>query len=187
MRASTYYQYIAFPSYQQEDWTHNCSTAFYRAVCTFLFALRSRNRLIVYDFPTFSLDKYLESALSYKCKALYSTKQAIDALAACSGLNGPSNVTTIFSAGAVVPHATRQAVNNLFGKNVLQVSYAITEAGGAISTESPLYPAGQSTSVGKLLPHIRAKILDADDGYETIEPDTPGNLQWCSIATLKGY
>lgn len=164
---------------------HNYSTAFLGASAIFLMALKSRNRLIVYDFPTLDPDNLLRSISLHRCNIVFATKQALDAMPARKSHQDLSHTSMVCTGGAVVPQVTRQAVNHFFDKSVFRVIYAITEAGGFVSIEDQGSTVGPSTNVGKLLPHAQGRIVDSD-GNKVIESQ-PGNLQWRTPSVMKGY
>ena len=172
-------------SNSQESWIHNYSSAFAAAPSNFLGALSTRNRLVVYDFPDFDFNTFLSSILLQKCSVVIATKQAVDAIAATKIRLDDSRVLLVIVGGAVIPQATRQAVNKFFGRPVIRVSYALTETGGAISVDSPSMVGKPSSCVGKLLPHVQGMVVD--DNGNSLKEGEPGHLRWKTPAAAKGY
>ena len=185
LAVSSIYQHFTVASSNQENWIENYSFGFLAATIHFLLALKSRNQLILYDYPAFDLENFLESIIRHKCNTVFVSKQAADKMAAGVPSPGLSHVSRVLTGGTIIPHATRQAINDLFCKPVLSVIYASSEAGCPIPIEPPGSPAGPSSFVGNLLPGVQGRVVD-DDG-NILGKGENGNLQWHTRAVMKGY
>ena len=150
-----------------------------------LRALKSRNRLTVYDFPTFNLNDYFTFVNLQKTNIIYATKQALDALITCWSLPDLSDVHSVFTGGTIIPQRTRQAINDLFGRPVTRTLYTFTEAGAAIAMEPQGCPAGSSSCVGKLLPNIQVRTVGTSG--DDFGSSQPGELYFRTPTTMKSY
>ncbi|KAL6717546.1 hypothetical protein ACLMJK_005461 [Lecanora helva] len=181
----TLHEHMFPPSNRQEGRIHNFSTALWGGISAFLYTLRSRHRFLVYDIVNFELKTFLNCITTHKCNIIWATKQAIDAMANHTPRHDLAHISSIYTAGAFVSQATRQAVNNFVGKNVLRVCYALTEAGGTISIEMNEAPVTRSSSVGKLLPHVEGLIIDND--ANRLDKHQEGCLIWRTPTAAKCY
>ena len=84
----------------------------------FFNALKSCTRLVVYDYLEFSLDRYLDAVGMHYVNIMWTTKQALDALAQRE-LHSDihfSKLQMVLTGAQIIPRPTRIAVNKFFRK-----------------------------------------------------------------------
>jgi len=116
--SSTTYQHFSAPWYKQPRWIHNYSSTRVTAHGIFFNALKSRNRLYVYDYPKCNVTHYLDAIGKNSIHIAWTTKEGLDAMA--QQKHRPesdfSSLEMVFTGGQIIPRATRIAVNTFIGK-----------------------------------------------------------------------
>ncbi|KAL9125642.1 MAG: hypothetical protein Q9217_005178, partial [Psora testacea] len=185
-RGLSYYRYqILNPGSHQGTWLSDFPLAGIAAKIIFLEMLKSRNRLIIYDHRSFSLDSYLNCLLHFCPETIPASKRALDALASCTSHPNLSFINGVLGSSQIVPKKTRLAVNTLCGgRSVFRSSYASTEA-ICMTRQMPDGQSKESTCQGFPLESAEGRVLD-DAGSE-LPVGREGNLFFRTPSMMKGY
>lgn len=177
-----------------------CGTSHDDAICVplplfHIFGMLTGNLLamlrgakIVHPGDAFDVDSVLSAVEEEQCTSLYGVPTMfVSELASLSSRRRdlPSLRTGII-AGAVVPmELLRRVMTEMHMTGVVN-GYGMTETSSAIMVTSPTdTPVRRVTSVGRVVPHVEAKIVDGNGA--TVAIGQPGEICARGYSTMLGY
>ncbi len=177
-----------------------CGTSHDDAICVplplfHIFGMLTGNLLamlrgakIVHPGDAFDVDSVLSAVEEERCTSLYGVPTMfVSELASLSSRRRDlSSLRTGIIAGAVVPmELLRRVMTEMHMTGVVN-GYGMTETSSAIMVTSPTdTPVRRVTSVGRVVPHVEAKIVDANGA--TVEIGQPGEIYARGYSTMLGY
>jgi fatty-acyl-CoA synthase len=147
-----------------------------------------RGAKIVHPGAAFDADEVLSAVEEEKCTSLYGVPTmfvaALDSLA--SRRRDLSSLRTGIIAGSVVPMELLQRVMTEMHMTGVVNGYGMTETSSAIMVTSPTdTPERRVTSVGRVVPHVEARIIDANGA--TVPIGERGEILARGYSTMLGY
>jgi acyl-CoA synthetase (AMP-forming)/AMP-acid ligase II len=114
--------------------------------------------------PKFDTQRFAELAEHERAQFLLMVPAQIALLLHSGHLNGRdlSNVLTVMFGGAPTPPAQVEALAKTLPHSMLLNGYGLTEAGGSICVLPPGEAARRPGSVGKPMPGVQIRVVDAD-------------------------
>ena len=177
-----------------------CGTSHDDAICVplplfHIFGMLTGNLLamlrgakIVHPGDAFDVDSVLSAVEEERCTSLYGVPTMfVSELASLSSRRRDlSSLRTGIIAGAVVPmELLRRVMTEMHMTGVVN-GYGMTETSSAIMVTSPTdTPARRVTSVGRVVPHVEAKIVDGNGA--TVAIGQPGEIYARGYSTMLGY
>jgi fatty-acyl-CoA synthase len=177
-----------------------CGTSHDDAICVplplfHIFGMLTGNLLamlrgakIVHPGEAFDVDSVLSAVEEERCTSLYGVPTMfVSELASLSSRRRDlSSLRTGIIAGAAVPmELLRRVMTEMHMTGVVN-GYGMTETSSAIMVTSPTdTPARRVTSVGRVVPHVEAKIVDGNGA--TVEIGQPGEIYARGYSTMLGY
>jgi acyl-CoA synthetase (AMP-forming)/AMP-acid ligase II len=148
---------------------------------------------IVFPTEAFNPIATLEAVREYKCTALYGVPTMFVAeleLLAHSAVprDGYQYLRTGIAAGSSIPSELMRKLHKNLNLTELTICYGMTETSpvsAMTTTDDPIEK--RIDSVGKLLPHVTAKIVDPSDWSQTLEVGQRGELAVSGYLLMKGY
>jgi fatty-acyl-CoA synthase len=147
-----------------------------------------RGAKIVYPGDAFDAENVLSAVEEEQCTSLYGvpTMFVAELASLVSCRRELSSLRTGIIAGAVVPMALLQRVMTEMHMMGVVKGYGMTETSSAIMVTSPEdTPERRVTSVGRVVPHIEAKIVDANG--VTVPIGEAGEIYVRGYSTMLGY
>jgi fatty-acyl-CoA synthase len=147
-----------------------------------------RGAKIVYPGDAFDAENVLSAVEEEQCTSLYGVPTMFVAELASLVLcrRELSSLRTGIIAGAVVPIALLQRVMTEMHMMGVVNGYGMTETSSAIMVTSPEdTPERRVTSVGRVVPHVEAKIVDANG--VTVPIGEAGEIHVRGYSTMLGY
>ncbi|KAF1938735.1 acyl-CoA synthetase/AMP-acid ligase-like protein II [Clathrospora elynae] len=146
-------------------------------------------------FPTEAFDPLatLEAVREYKCTALYGVPTMFVAeleLLAHGAVphGGFEHLRTGIAAGSSIPSELMRKLHKNLNLTELTICYGMTETSpvsAMTTTDDPIEK--RIDSVGKLLPHVTAKIVNPSNWSQTLEVNQRGELTVSGYLLMKGY
>jgi acyl-CoA synthetase (AMP-forming)/AMP-acid ligase II len=154
-----------------------------------LLAVLTHGAKIVYPAERFDPVATLRAISSENCTALHGVPAMFDTLFQTTPPPGFAcpNLRTGVVAGAPVPRPLMEKMVTKFGMTEFTSSYGLTEASPTCFnafTDDPIHK--RLTTVGTLMPHAMAKIIDPKTG-ETVPTGTRGELCIAGYQLQAGY
>jgi fatty-acyl-CoA synthase len=147
-----------------------------------------RGAKIVHPGDAFDADDVLSAVEEEKCTSLYGvpTMFVAELASLASRRRDLSSLRTGIIAGAVVPmELLRRVMTEMHMTGVVN-GYGMTETSSAIMVTSPTdTPERRVTSVGRVVPHVDAKIVDARGA--TVPVGETGEIRVRGYSTMLGY
>jgi acyl-CoA synthetase (AMP-forming)/AMP-acid ligase II len=148
---------------------------------------------IVFPSEAFDAKETLLAVQEYGCTALYGVPTMfvaeLELIAAGSIANtGFSRLRTGIAAGSSIPVELMRKLHNTLNLTQLTICYGMTETSpvsAMTTTDDPLER--RIDSVGKLLPHVSAKIVSPNDWEQILNIGEKGELAISGYLTMKGY
>lgn len=153
-----------------------------------LLACITHGATIVFASPTFSASAVLSALSSEKCTALHGVPAMFEELLSIARPDNWScpNLRTGIVAGAPVPKPLMERMLAELNMKEFTSSYGLTEASptcfNATTSDSI---ERRLTTVGKLLPHLHAKIIDLNGNI--LARESRGELCIAGYSLQKGY
>lgn len=147
-----------------------------------------RGAKIVHPGDAFDADDVLSAVEEEKCTSLYGVPTMfvaeLESLASCR--RDLSSLRTGIIAGSVVPmELLRRVMTEMHMTGVVN-GYGMTETSSAIMVTSPTdTPERRVTSVGRVVPHVEARIVDAHGA--TVPIGETGEIRVRGYSTMLGY
>ncbi|KAJ4374731.1 GTPase activating protein (GAP) [Neocucurbitaria cava] len=146
-------------------------------------------------FPTEAFDALatLEAVREYKCTALYGVPTMfvaeLDLLAhGAVPHDGFQYLRTGIAAGSSIPSELMRKLHKKLNLTELTICYGMTETSpvsAMTTTDDPMEK--RIDSVGRLLPHVNAKVVDPSDWSHTLDVNQRGELAVSGYLLMKGY
>lgn len=146
-------------------------------------------------FPTEAFDALvtLEAVREYKCTALYGVPTMFVAeleLLSHGAVpqEGFQHLRTGIAAGSAIPSELMRKLHKNLNLTELTICYGMTETSpvsAMTTTDDPIEK--RIDSVGRLLPHVRAKVVDPLDWSRTLPVGQRGELAVSGYLLMKGY
>ena len=156
-------------------------------------ATATHGSAIVFPSEAFDAEAALLSVQEYACTALYGVPTMF--LAELELLRngtvsrkGFENLRTGIAAGSSVPENLMKRLHSELNLTQLTICYGMTETSpvsAMTTTDDPLEK--RLASVGKLLPHVRAKVVDRDDPERILGIGEKGELAVSGYLVMTGY
>lgn len=148
---------------------------------------------IVFPTEAFDAEAALRAVQEYRCTALYGVPTMflaeLDLLA--SGAvpkTGLGQLRTGIAAGSQVPAELMRKLHKTLNLTELTICYGMTETSpvsAMTTTDDPLEK--RVNTVGRLLPHTMAKIVDKTDPTRVLDVGERGELAVSGYLVMKGY
>ena len=148
---------------------------------------------IVFPSEAFNPLLTLESVRKYKCTALYGVPTMFIAeldLLANNAVphEGFQNLRTGIAAGSSIPVELMRKLHKVLNLTELTICYGMTETSpvsAMTTTDDPLEK--RVDSVGRLLPHVKAKVVDPGNWDRTLAVNQRGELAVSGYLVMKKY
>jgi acyl-CoA synthetase (AMP-forming)/AMP-acid ligase II len=156
-------------------------------------ATATHGSAIVFPTEAFNALATLEAVREYKCTALYGVPTMFVAeleLLAHGAVprDGFQHLRTGIAAGSSIPAELMRKLHKNLNLTELTICYGMTETSpvsAMTTTDDPIEK--RIDSVGKLLPHVSAKIVDPSDWSRTLDVGQRGELAVSGYLLMKGY
>lgn len=148
---------------------------------------------IVFPTEAFDAEATLRAVQEYGCTALYGVPTMflaeLDLLASGAVPNtGLDKLRTGIAAGSQIPANLMRKLHKTLNLTELTICYGMTETSpvsAMTTTDDPLEK--RVNTVGRLLPHTAAKIVDKEDPTKILKVGEPGELAVNGYLVMKGY
>lgn len=148
---------------------------------------------IVFPAEAFNPLATLESVREYSCTALYGVPTMfvaeLELLAhGTVPYEGFQHLRTGIAAGSSIPAELMRKLHKVLNLTELTICYGMTETSpvsAMTTTDDPIEK--RIDSVGRLLPHVKAKVVDPLDWSRTLSVNERGELAVSGYLLMKGY
>jgi acyl-CoA synthetase (AMP-forming)/AMP-acid ligase II len=148
---------------------------------------------IVFPSEAFNAQATLESVQEYACTALYGVPTMfvaeLELLAhGAVPLEGLKNLRTGIAAGSSIPAELMRKLHKTMNLTELTICYGMTETSpvsAMTTTDDPVEK--RIDTVGRLLPHVSAKVVNPADWSQTLKVGERGELAVSGYLLMKGY
>ncbi|MCJ1295220.1 hypothetical protein MMC34_006782 [Xylographa carneopallida] len=148
---------------------------------------------IVFPAEAFDPEATLKSVQEEQCTALYGvpTMFSVELELIQNGVistEGFQHLRTGIAAGSSIPAELMRKLHKTLNLTELTICYGMTETSpvsAMTTTDDPLEK--RINSVGKLLPHVEAKIVDPNDRTQILTIGTRGELAVSGYLVMQGY
>lgn len=156
-------------------------------------ATATHGSTIVFPQEAFDPLATLEAVREYKCTALYGVPTMfiaeLDLLAhGAVPREGFQHLRTGIAAGSSIPSELMRKLHKQLNLTELTICYGMTETSpvsAMTTTDDPIEK--RIDSVGRLLPHVKAKVVDPANRSRTLDVDQRGELAVSGYLVMKGY
>jgi acyl-CoA synthetase (AMP-forming)/AMP-acid ligase II len=156
-------------------------------------ATATHGSAIVFPTEAFNPLATLEAVRLYKCTALYGVPTMFVAeleLLARGAVprDGFQHLRTGIAAGSSIPAELMRKLHKKLNLTELTICYGMTETSpvsAMTTTDDPIEK--RIDSVGRLLPHVSAKVVDPCDWSRTLDVGERGELAVSGYLLMKGY
>lgn len=154
-------------------------------------ATSTHGSAIVLPSESFNAEATLRAVQENACTALYGVPtmfiSELELLASGAvPYEGFSQLRTGIAAGSSIPAALMRKLHDVLGLTQLTICYGMTETSpvsAMTTTDDPMW--ARLETVGKLLPHVEAKVVDLDS--KVVAPGVRGELAVAGYLVMKGY
>ncbi|KAG9240636.1 acyl-CoA synthetase/AMP-acid ligase-like protein II [Calycina marina] len=156
-------------------------------------ATATHGSAILFPSEAFSPSTVLRSVQEEKATALYgvATMFIAELELLANGTISPTgfeHLRTGIAAGSSVPRHLMEKLHKALNLKGLTICYGMTETSPVSCMTTPTDPIQKRIdSVGRLLPHIDAKVVSVDDHSSIVSPNTRGELVISGYNVMKGY
>ncbi|KAF2276284.1 acyl-CoA synthetase/AMP-acid ligase-like protein II [Westerdykella ornata] len=156
-------------------------------------ATATHGSTIVFPSEAFNALATLESVRDYNCTALYGVPtmfvEELELLASGRiSTEGLKHLRTGIAAGSSIPAELMRKLHKIMNLTELTICYGMTETSPVslmTTTDDPIDK--RIDSVGRLLPHVKAKVVNPADRSQTLEVGQRGELAVSGYLLMKGY
>jgi len=156
-------------------------------------ATATHGSAIVFPAEAFNALATLEAVREHKCTALYGvpTMFIAELELISHGVvprEGFQHLRTGIAAGSSIPSELMRKLHKELNLTELTIVYGMTETSPGstmTTTDDPIER--RINSVGRLLPHVRAKVVDPSDRSRTLAVGQRGELAVSGYLLMKGY
>ena len=156
-------------------------------------ATKTHGSAIVWPSESFNPTAAIQALTEYSCTALHGVptmfvaELELLAHAPLSDLNFP-RLRTGIAAGSSIPAELMRKLHNRLNLNDLTICYGMTETSpvsAMTTTDDPIQK--RVETVGRLMPHVSAKVVDPSDWSHTLDVGEKGELAVSGYLVMKGY
>ncbi|KAK2750424.1 hypothetical protein FQN57_003904 [Myotisia sp. PD_48] len=156
-------------------------------------ATATHGSAIVFPSESFNAVATLKAVQEEKCTALYGVPtmfiEELDLIADGAISNeGFQYLRTGIAAGSSIPAELMKKLHKTLNLTELTICYGMTETSpvsAMTSTDDPIEK--RISTVGRLLPHVEAKVVDPTDCSKILPVGTPGELAVSGYLVMKEY
>jgi acyl-CoA synthetase (AMP-forming)/AMP-acid ligase II len=156
-------------------------------------ATATHGSAIVFPAEAFNPLATLQAVREYACTALYGvpTMFVAELELLANGTvpyDGFSQLRTGIAAGSSIPSELMRKLHKVLNLTELTICYGMTETSpvsAMTTTDDPMDK--RIDSVGRLLPHVQAKVVDPLDRSRTLATNERGELAVSGYLVMKGY
>ncbi|KAF2014670.1 acetyl-CoA synthetase-like protein [Aaosphaeria arxii CBS 175.79] len=156
-------------------------------------ATATHGSAIVFPSEAFNPIATLEAVREYKCTALYGvpTMFTAELELLANGVvpyEGFQHLRTGIAAGSSIPVELMRKLHKVLNLTELTICYGMTETSpvsAMTTTDDPIEK--RLDSVGRLLPHVQAKVVDPLDWSRTLNVGERGELAVSGYLVMSGY
>lgn len=156
-------------------------------------ATATHGSTIVFPSEAFNPLPTLHAVQAHACTALYGVPTMFIAeleLLASGAVppTGLSQLRTGIAAGSSIPSELMRKLHKVLNLTQLTICYGMTETSpvsAMTTTDDPMDK--RIDSVGRLLPHVRAKVVDPLDRARVLAPNQRGELAVSGYLVMRGY
>jgi acyl-CoA synthetase (AMP-forming)/AMP-acid ligase II len=156
-------------------------------------ATATHGSTIVFPQEAFDPLATLEAVREYRCTALYGVPtmfiSELDLLARDAvPREGFQHLRTGIAAGSSIPSELMRKLHKQLNLTELTICYGMTETSpvsAMTTTDDPIEK--RIDSVGRLLPHVKAKVIDPADRSRTLDVNQRGELAVSGYLVMRGY
>lgn len=156
-------------------------------------ACATHGSALVFPAESFDPETTLRSVQEESCTALYGVPTMFSAELELlkNGVvpaEGFQHLRTGIAAGSSIPAELMRKLHKTFNLTELTICYGMTETSpvsAMTTTDDPIDK--RIDSVGRLLPHVEAKVVDPHDRSKILPFDTRGELAVSGYLLMKGY
>jgi acyl-CoA synthetase (AMP-forming)/AMP-acid ligase II len=156
-------------------------------------ATATHGSAIVFPSESFNARATLEAVQEEKCTALYGVPTMfLEELSLIEtgevSREGFQHLRTGIAAGSSIPSEIMKKLHRVLNLTGLTICYGMTETSpvsAMTTTDDPIDK--RITSVGKLMPHVQAKIVNPENKGEIVPMGTRGELAVCGYLLMKEY
>ncbi|KAJ5061494.1 hypothetical protein J3E74DRAFT_464206 [Bipolaris maydis] len=156
-------------------------------------ATATHGSAIVFPTEAFNALATLEAVREHKCTALYGVPTMFVAELELLGsgavpYEGFQHLRTGIAAGSSIPAELMRKLHKILNLTELTICYGMTETSpvsAMTTTDDPIEK--RINTVGRLLPHVRAKVVNASDWSKTLDVGQRGELAVSGYLVMKGY
>lgn len=156
-------------------------------------ATATHGSAIVFPAESFNALATLKAVQEEKCTALYGVPtmfiEELDLLEEGKvPYEGFQYLRTGIAAGSSIPAELMKKLHKTLNLTELTICYGMTETSpvsAMTTTDDPIEK--RISSVGRLMPHVEAKVVDPRDGSKTLPVDTKGELVVSGYLVMKEY
>lgn len=156
-------------------------------------ATATHGSTIVFPSEAFNPLLTLQSVQTYSCTALYGVPTMFVAELDLLANNivpyvGFEHLRTGIAAGSSIPAELMRKLHKVLNLTELTICYGMTETSpvsAMTTTDDPIEK--RIDSVGRLLPHVKAKVVDPSDWSGTLDVGQRGELAVSGYLLMKGY
>jgi len=156
-------------------------------------ATATHGSAIVFPAEAFDAEATLRSVQEERCTALYGVPTMFSAELeliqnGTVSTQGFEYLRTGIAAGSSIPAELMRKLHKTLNLTELTICYGMTETSpvsAMTTTDDPLEK--RINSVGRLLPHVEAKVVDPSDWKKTLPIDTRGELAVNGYLVMQGY
>ncbi|KAF2085564.1 acyl-CoA synthetase/AMP-acid ligase-like protein II [Saccharata proteae CBS 121410] len=156
-------------------------------------ATATHGSAIVFPAEAFNALASINAVQEYSCTALYGVPTMFIAeleLLASGAVprTGLSQLRTGIAAGSSIPANLMRKLHKDLNLTELTICYGMTETSpvsAMTTTDDPIEK--RIETVGRLLPHVKAKVVDPANRAKILEVDQRGELVVSGYITMKGY
>jgi len=156
-------------------------------------ATATHGSAIVFPTECFEPHAVLRAVQEYECTALYGVPTMflaeLDLIAkGAISQSGFQHLRTGIAAGSSIPAELMRKLHRILGLTELTICYGMTETSpvsAMTTTDDPIEK--RINTVGRLLPHVTAKIVDPVDRSRVLDIGQRGELVVSGYLVMKGY
>lgn len=156
-------------------------------------ATATHGSCIVFPTEAFDAKAALESVREYSCTALYGVPTMFVAELELLGSgavpnSGFEHLRTGIAAGSSIPAELMRKLHKILNLTELTICYGMTETSPVscmTTTDDPIDK--RIDTVGRLLPHVSAKVVDPKNWKKILEVGERGELAVNGYLVMKGY
>ncbi|PKY06667.1 acyl-CoA synthetases /AMP-acid ligases II [Aspergillus campestris IBT 28561] len=156
-------------------------------------ATATHGSAIVFPAESFSARAALQAVQDEKCTALYGVPTMfLEELSLIQSgkvsSEGFQQLRTGIAAGSSIPSELMKRLHQVLNLTELTICYGMTETSpvsAMTTTDDPIDK--RISTVGRLMPHVEAKVVSPTDRSQVLPVNTPGELAVSGYLLMKGY